>query len=296
MNTTTLSFQSNRVGDILRRFHQDLDEHYGRGEVSTFCQMLFEAFLGWDRLRLLTSHQQTINQSDLLRLHWALEDLRRHRPIQHIIGHTDFCGCRIAVGPEVLIPRPETEEMVMQTLHHTGSATAPLTVVDLCTGSGCIAIAIAKQLPASQVTGIDISPAALALARRNAANNQVAVDFVQDDLLDPDIVQRHPHSADLIVCNPPYVADAERQQMQPNVLDHEPALALFVPDDDPLRFYRALADVAWQWLKPGGNLVAEINEHYGAATLQLFIRRGFSGALERDFRGKERVVRLVKPE
>ena len=295
MNTTTLSFQSNRVGDILRRFHQDLDEHYGRGEVSTFCQMLFEAFLGWDRLRLLTSHQQTINQSDLLRLHWALEDLRRHRPIQHIIGHTDFCGCRIAVGPEVLIPRPETEEMVMQTLHHTGSATAPLTVVDLCTGSGCIAIAIAKQLPASQVTGIDISPAALALARRNAANNQVAVDFVQDDLLDPDIVQRHPHSADLIVCNPPYIAESEKEAMRPNVLSFEPDLALFVPDSDPLMYYRSLAALAARRLAPDGLGLVEINERFPEETAAVFRSSGFSSAeVVSDYFEKPRFLKFKK--
>ena len=112
MNTRNLRFRSNRIRDIVFLFHEELDHLYGSGEVSVFCDMLFEAFLGWDRVRLLTSKEQTIDQSDLLRFHWALEDLKNQRPIQHIIGFTDFCGCRIAVNTDVLIPRPETEEMV----------------------------------------------------------------------------------------------------------------------------------------------------------------------------------------
>ena len=112
MNTRNIRFRSNRVRDILALMHEELDGMYGSGEVSAFGEMLFEAFIGWDRVRLLTSREQTVDQSDLLRFHWALEDLKRHRPIQHIIGHVDFCGCRIEVSPDVLIPRPETEEMV----------------------------------------------------------------------------------------------------------------------------------------------------------------------------------------
>ena len=112
MNTRNLRFKSNRVRDIISLYHEELDGMYGSGEVGVFLDMLFEAFLGWDKVRLLTSKEQTIDQSDLLRFHWALEDLHKYRPIQHIIGYTDFCGCRIAVSPDVLIPRPETEEMV----------------------------------------------------------------------------------------------------------------------------------------------------------------------------------------
>ena len=112
MNTRNLRFRSNRVRDIISLFHEELDGIYGAGEVGVFCEMLFEAFLGWDKVGLLTSKEQTIDQSDLLRFHWALEDLKKYRPIQHIIGYTDFCGCRINVTPDVLIPRPETEEIV----------------------------------------------------------------------------------------------------------------------------------------------------------------------------------------
>ena len=112
MNTKNIRFRSNRVNDILSLYHEELDALYGSGEVGAFVDRLFEAFLGWDKVRLLTSKEQTVDQSDLLRFHWALEDLKRYRPIQHIVGYTDFCGCRIAVSPDVLVPRPETEELV----------------------------------------------------------------------------------------------------------------------------------------------------------------------------------------
>ena len=168
MNTRNLRFRSNRVRDILALYHEELDGMYGSGEVSAFGEMLFEAFLGWDRVRLLTSREQTIDQSDLLRFHWALEDLKRHRPIQHIIGHVDFCGCRIEVSPDVLIPRPETEEMVSWIVKSFGLRVMSGGILDLCTGSGCIAIALKKAFPAAEVTAVDVSSKALAMARQNA--------------------------------------------------------------------------------------------------------------------------------
>ncbi|MBR6899599.1 MAG: peptide chain release factor N(5)-glutamine methyltransferase [Bacteroidales bacterium] len=196
MNTRNIRFRSNRVRDILSLYHEELDPLYGPGEVAAFGEMLFEAFLGWDRVKLLTSRDHTVNQSDLLRLHWALEDLRRHRPIQHIIGHTDFCGCRIAVTPDVLIPRPETEEMVDFLVEsgewrtengewraENGERGAESRILDLCTGSGCIAIALKKAFSGADVTAVDISTAALAIARQNTLENAAEVTFVQSDIL-----------------------------------------------------------------------------------------------------------------
>ena len=147
MNTRNLRFRSNRVRDIASLFHEELDGMYGSGEVGVFLDMLFEAFLGWDKVRLLTSREQTIDQSDLLRFHWALEDLKQSRPIQHIIGYTDFCGCRIAVSPDVLIPRPETEEIVNWTINKFSILNSQFSILDLCTGSGCIAIALKRPFP-----------------------------------------------------------------------------------------------------------------------------------------------------
>lgn len=286
MNTRNIRFRSNRVRDILALYHEELDGMYGSGEVSAFGEMLFEAFLGWDRVRLLTSREQTVDQSDLLRFHWALEDLKRYRPIQHIIGHVDFCGCRIEVSPDVLIPRSETEEMVGWIV---GSGQWVVgSILDFCTGSGCIAIALKKAFPAADVTAVDVSSKALAIARQNAENNGAEVHFMERDVLNG--VDGLNGSYGLIVSNPPYVMEKERAQMQPNVLDFDPALALFVPDDDPLRFYKAIAAIAKEHLATDGLLVVEINEALADETAALFRACGFIPTIHDDFRGKHRWI------
>ena len=289
MNTRNLRFRSNKVKDILTLFHEELDPLYDSGEVGMFIDMLFEAFLGWDKVRLLVGKEQTIDQSDLLRFHWALEDLKRQRPIQHIIGHTDFCGCRIAVSPDVLIPRPETEEMVNSLTPGPSPWGEGSKMLDLCTGSGCIAIALKKAFPQAEVTAVDISDSALGIARQNAQNNGVDVSFVQADVLSPDFNFRF-SIFDLIISNPPYVRESERAGMQRNVLDYDPALALFVPDDDPLRFYRALGDMAQQCLAPDGLLVVEINEALADETCDLLKGRGLCPTVHTDFRGRPRWI------
>ena len=292
MNTRNLRFRSNRVRDILSLFHEDLDAMYGSGEVSVFCEMLFEAFLGWNEVRLLTSKEETIDQSDLLRFHWALEDLKRYRPIQHIIGYTDFCGCRIRVTPDVLIPRPETEELVQwikATIHYPLPTTHFL---DLCTGSGCIAIALKKAFPQASVAALDISGKALDIAKRNSENNGTEIDFIQADILSTDC-QLPTANYQLIISNPPYVMEKERAQMQRNVLDYDPSLALFVPDDDPLRFYKAIATIAKEHLAKDGMLVVEINEVLAEETCALLREQGFIPATHTDFRGKARWLSAV---
>ena len=291
MNTTNLRFRSNRVRDIISLFHEELDGIYGNGEVGVFCEMLFEVFLGWDKVRLLTSKEETIDQSDLLRFHWALEDLKLYRPIQHIIGYTDFCGCRIGVSPDVLVPRPETEEIVNWIIVNRSSLTNHH-YLDLCTGSGCIAIALKKAFPAADVTAVDVSAAALEIARQNAQNNGVEVRFMQADVLNG--VDGLSGSYGLIVSNPPYVMEKERAQMQRNVLDYDPALALFVPDEDPLRFYRAIATIAQNHLAENGQVVVEINEVLGDETCAVFKAQGFTPKVHEDFRGKQRWISATR--
>ena len=286
MNTTDLHIPSNKVRDIERYFITELRDIYAEGEIRMFVRMLFEAFLGWSQTELLLRREETVNQSDLLRFHWAVEDLKRHRPIQHIIGWTEHCGCRIEVTKGTLIPRPETEEIVNWTINHFSgfkNQDSKIRILDLCTGSGCIAIALAKHLPQAQVTAVDISEKALDVAKRNAETNNVAVDFLQADILSP-----------FTIHNPPYVMDKERAVMQPNVLDWEPAQALFVPDSDPLLFYRAIADIAANHLAPDGILVLEINEQLGYETAALFARHGFATTLHSDFRSKTRMLTATK--
>nr|MCR5192632.1 peptide chain release factor N(5)-glutamine methyltransferase [Bacteroidales bacterium] len=232
MNTTELRFASNRVRDVERLFHKELDTQYGEGEVRSFLRLLFEAYLGWGETELLMRRDETVNQSDLLRFHWAVEDLKRFRPIQHIIGHVDFCDCRIDVDSTTLIPRPETEEIVLNLFEKLADK-PPRRVLDLCTGSGCIAIAIAKRWPEAEVSAVDVSSGALAKARHNAIVNNVEVAFMQMDLLNDD-GQDVFETYDLIISNPPYIVESEKEDMQRNVLDWEPESALFVPNDDPL--------------------------------------------------------------
>ena len=297
-NTTHMHIPSNRVRDIERYIRTELDELYPEGELRMFTQMLFEAYMGWNTAQLLLHRDDTINQSDLLKFHWAVEDLKQYRPIQHIIGYTDFCDCRIAVSPDVLIPRPETEEIVLRAtefLNDSGANVQEGNFLDLCTGSGCIAIALAKQFPKAKVYAVDISAKALDLARKNAEHNHVAVEFVQSDILQETIALPC-RTFDLIISNPPYIQEKERCNMERNVLEYEPSLALFVPDKDPLKFYRAIGLYALQHLTYKGLLILEINEHLGSATCQLLQSIGFVTQLLQDFRGKDRsIIATPKP-
>ena len=303
MNTGNLRFRSNRVRDILGLFHEELDTMYGSGEVGVFCEMLFEAFFGWDKVQLMTRREETVNQSDLLRFHWALEDLRQQRPIQHIIGYTDFCGCRIEVNPDVLIPRPETEELVEWIITTLNSQLSPegrrpsveptLNFLDLCTGSGCIAIALKKAFPLADVTAVDISGQALEIARRNAEANSASIHLLQTDILNAPLSIFN-FQFSIIISNPPYVRESERSAMQRNVLDYEPGLALFVPDSDPLLFYRAIAAFAQQRLQSDGLLVVEINGALADETCDILRDNGFNPTLHTDFRGNPRFLSATK--
>ena len=287
MNTRNLRFRSNRVRDIIALFHEELDALYSSGEVDAFIEILFEEYLGWDRVKLLLNREMSIDQSDLLRFHWALEDLNKYRPIQHIVGHTDFCGCRISVSPDVLVPRPETEEIVNWVVNQFSTLNSQLSILDLCTGSGCIAIALKRAFPQAEVTAVDLSDKALVIARQNADNNNVAINFVHGDVLDPQFKIQN-SKFNIIISNPPYVMEKERPLMRRNVLDYDPAMALFVPDDDPLRFYRAIATIARQNLTPDGQLVVYINEALADETCAVL--EGFNIKVHNDFRGRPRWI------
>jgi release factor glutamine methyltransferase len=223
----------------------------------------------------------------------VVERLLLGEPLQYIIGKADFYGLSVFVDENVLIPRPETEELVDWVLHDFWGK--PLRLLDIGTGSGCIALALAKQRPTWEIWGVDLSAGALAIAQKNAAQLNVEPRFLQCDILDERQWAILPDAFDLICSNPPYIPLSEWVLMPSQVLDHEPHLALFVEDADPLQFYRAIGRFAASKLAPQGRLYVEINEHYGAATRRLFEDVGFGEVeLRQDMSQKDRMLMAVK--
>jgi release factor glutamine methyltransferase len=217
-----------------------------------------------------------------------------HEPVQYVLGVAHFAGLELEVTPATLIPRPETEELVALIIAEQRGK-PDLMVVDIGTGSGCIPIALQQALQPRRVVGVDISPAALEVARRNAARYQSPVEFVQTDILTQQLVGIEPDSVAVLVSNPPYVLENERPLMRRNVLDYEPSTALFVPNDDPLLFYRRIGELGQRWLRPGGGLYFEINEQYAAELVALLLEQGYASVEPRqDIFGKDRMARATK--
>ena len=275
---------------VRHQIEKELSDFYPQGELKVLVRMLLQQVAGWSLVDMLTHNDLTLTAAQQMQIVDAVDRLKRYEPIQYILGAAEFDGMRLVVDARALIPRPETAELVLL-LAETLSPDA--SVLDIGTGSGCIAVALARRLPQAQVSAYDVSPDALALAAENARNQGVKIDFRQVDIL-----HDAPADApvfDAIVSNPPYVTDSERASMEANVLDYEPALALFVPDDDPLLFYRAIADFAWTHLSIGGRLFFEINHRFGAEIVMMLRHKGFANcAVQHDAFGKERFVGAQK--
>ena len=221
-----------------------------------------------------------------------IERLNNHEPIQHLIGTTEFCGLEFQVSPAVLIPRPETEELIRLIVRDYAETTGQLNIIDLGTGSGCIAVTLARFLPQASVVAWDVSTEALAIAQQNARTLLAEVVFEQRDILN---ISDEKRRFECVVSNPPYVTLSEVEHMEANVLRYEPHLALFVEDKDPLLFYKAVADFGQQHLNAGGACYVEINERFGPQTQQVFEERNYRNVqIFKDIHGKERFVKAVK--
>lgn len=264
-------------------------------EARALAFVVLEDAFGLSRTGIYLGKDTAFSEEDTIRLEKILRRLEQGEPVQYVIGTAQFCNLTFRVTPDTLIPRPETEELVEWVASLLPSE-APCSVLDVGTGTGCIAISLAKQFPRAQVTAWDISEGALAVARQNAETNGVTVDFCQKDVLEVvnDAVASMPLSDALfIVSNPPYICERERTEMEAHVLDYEPASALFVPDTDPLLFYRALARLGQQ-LHAAAVLV-EINQAYGQETVRMFQSSGYSNVeLRRDIYGKDRMIKAVR--
>lgn len=245
----SLRIATNTVEAVLDQYQRDLSPLYTKGEVRAIACAVFFDRLGWDATDLMLKREAALSESELLQVYLPLKRLRTGEPLQYVLGSVEFHGLRINVDPRVLIPRPETEELVDLIIR--SRTEAPSRILDIGTGSGCIALALKKAFPRSQVTGIDASPGALATAARNAEANGLSVEWAHVDVLDR---AEHLTDCDLIVSNPPYVPRSEETSLSPNVREHEPHLALFVEDVDPLLFYRVIGQRALSLLPSGGEL------------------------------------------
>lgn len=256
-------------------------------------RILLEDLFGIDLKRQLMNPELRIDEFQHFQLEQAVKRLLAGEPVQYVTGMARFGDILIKVSPSVLIPRPETEEMV-QKICASMPKEKPMRIWDIGTGSGCIAIALAKHFENAEVIAFDVSEEALQMAMENAESNGAKVTFVQDDIMNPTSVF-FAQPVDLVVSNPPYVCDSERAAMEANVLDWEPETALFVPDDDPLRFYRQILALAKNQLNPQGQIWFEINEAKGEEMLSLCCEMGFPKAeILEDFAGKPRVCRACR--
>jgi release factor glutamine methyltransferase len=286
-------FKTNKIKDIREYYLSELKKIYPDSEAMTFLDLIFEHRFNVTKVERIVDPERRLSESEMLTVHADVKALKTFKPIQYILNTTEFFGLKIFVDERVLIPRPETEELVYQVIEaHKGSS--GLTVLDVGTGSGAIALALKKSLPLSDVSACDVSPEALQVASKNGNGTNLHVNFFLLDILNSKDWNGQPQY-DLIISNPPYVTEAEKKFMSANVLSWEPERALFVPDDDPLIFYRQIIRFADQQLKPGGKIYFEINENFGDDVRELFQKNGYRNIdLRQDLSGKDRMVSAEK--
>jgi release factor glutamine methyltransferase len=266
---------------------------HGEGEAESFFYLILEAKHQLKRIDLALRTDLDFTDAEILVLNALVEQLKLEIPIQYLLGKTSFFGLDFEVNPSVLIPRPETEELVEWILESQKSKaeSQKCKILDIGTGSGCIAISLAKNISNGKVFAIDVSEQALATARKNAEINKVDVTFISQNILQTDDLGQQ---FDVIVSNPPYVRNLEKQEIKKNVLDNEPHLALFVEDGDALIFYRKIAELAQKHLPPNGQLFFEINQYLGKETIALLTEMGFKNIeLRKDIYGNERMIKAI---
>lgn len=277
----------------IRYIRTELEGIYSPREIDHFIHLIFHKLLGYSRADLIIHKNRKISEPLESEIRRFTLRLQAHEPIQYILGECEFLNYTFRVRPGVLIPRPETEELVDRI--HAENKSASGNVLDIGTGSGCIAVSLARLLPNHKVYAWDISEQALEIASENARLLEADVTFSKRDVLTLD-----PASVDtrfsVIVSNPPYICNSEKESMEQNVLDYEPHLALFVEDTDPLVFYRRIAEIGRQLLLPGGTLYFEINERFGTETGDMLREQGYVEVETiQDFYGKDRIVKAKRP-
>lgn len=270
--------------EVFEEIKNVIIHHYGEQESAAIAYRILDLIFGINKLEFL------LDKSVDLPNNWgeSIRRLQSGEPFQYVFGKEYFRDLVIGLNESTLIPRPETEELVDLVLKDIAMRSAPIRVLDIGTGSGCIPLSIKNEFPKAEVVGWDVSESAIQQATLNASNLQLLVQFQLQDIFD---WENHKETWDVIISNPPYVLENEKQEMLPNVLNYEPSLALFVPNEDPLLFYTVIAEMAQQRLHAGGSLYFEINQAYGKEVKEMLIFQGFKDVeVLKDFRGKERMV------
>lgn len=268
--------------------HNRLQLLYPKSEINSFYFILLQHYANCSTADVLADENTLLLDNITQSIQQAITELQTAKPIQYILGETEFFSNRFFVDENVLIPRPETEELVDWVLQTYPDKNYPLHILDIGTGSGCIAISLAKALPKSVVTAIDVSPKAITVAQRNADRNGVKIQFLQRDILQTETL---PEKYDVIISNPPYVRELEKTEMHSNVLSYEPHLALFVPNEHPLLFYEQIATLAQQYLTPKGTLFFEINQYLATEMQEMLTKKNFTQiTIRQDLSGNDRML------
>lgn len=282
---------STKIKGYRTQFIQELSPIYDVGEAESFFYLILEDKKQLKRIDLALNLDLTFSNEEIQFWNSILDSLKKEIPIQYLLGKTSFYGLEFEVNENVLIPRPETEELVEWIIesHKSEDRREKIKILDIGTGSGCIAISLAKNIPNAQVFAIDVSVKALATAQKNAEINEVNVTFLEKNILETDDLEQQ---FDIIVSNPPYVRELEKLEIKKNVLDNEPHLALFVEDNDALIFYRKIAELAQRNLNPNGQLFFEINQYLGKEMMGLLEKMSFKNIeLRKDIYGNDRMMK-----
>lgn len=276
------------ISEIKQQFINELSSLYPNEEIQSFFYLLTESHLNMNKVDIALNHNFNLTEVNQNYFQKALIQLKKETPIQYIIGETEFYGLQFKVNVNVLIPRPETEELVEWILNSVDK-NKKIKILDIGTGSGCIAISLAKNLPNAIVYALDVSAKALEITKQNAEINNVQIVFLQQNIL---ASEKLAENYDIIVSNPPYVRELEKQEIKPNVLENEPHLALFVEDENPLIFYKKIAELAKNSLNKNGLLFFEINQYLGKETVDLLNSKGFKNIeLKKDFFQNDRMIK-----
>ncbi len=284
------------VNDVLLFFREQLHDVISpREEIDAIAYLSLGHVLGLDKAGLFRERSRPLSAAEWKRIRAIISSLKKNKPVQYILGRAHFYGMHLQVNKHVLIPRPETEELVQWIVSDMRPAgtPAPLRILDIGTGSGCIAIALKKNLPCAAVTAMDVSARALSVARENARNEKQEIKFIRADILDSGNLIHFP-KYHIIVSNPPYIPLSEKYKLLPNVRNYEPHTALFTQNDNPLFFYRAITSFAVIHLVKGGLLYLECHRDHGSDVCALLEREGFHGVvLKKDLNGNDRMVKAV---